>query len=518
MGHRLPHASLAPFGFAVEAVKIVGECVQVRLRSRNPSAVCPACGRASRRIQSRYERRPADLPLSGRRVELTVMTRRFWCDAVLCGRRIFCEQFGDNVLVRYGRRTQRLETIVHHLGLALGGRPAAAFAERLMVPVSNDTLLRVVRRRIGDRNEDLNVVGIDDFAFRRGQTYGTIVCDLERRRPVTLLPDRALDTSRTWLAEHPSISIVARDRGGGYGEAIAKALPNAEQVADRWHLMENSSRAFLDAVGKSMRQIRQAVGSNVVDPKLLTYAEKLQYEGYLRRQETNEAVRELSKKGTSIRQIVRQTGHSRKLVRDVLRGQRLDVFRTRPSSLDSWLPWLNSRWEEGARNASALWREMKTKGFAGQSGVVSQWAQRRRLAEKANQSGLARTPSARVIARLMTTARDDLAKSEAILVAAIEVNVPELVVARTAIGDFQSMIRSKTARKLDEWLEAAKDSLVGSFAGGVEKDLNAVRNAIISPWSNGQTEGQITRLKLIKRQMYGRAKLDLLQARLIGAS
>ncbi|WPE24205.1 transposase [Shinella zoogloeoides] len=118
----------------------------------------------------------------------------------------------------------------------------------------------------------------------------------------------------------------------------------------------------------------------------------------------------------------------------------------------------------------------------------------------------------------MTTARDDLAKSEAILVAAIEVNVPELVVARTAIGDFQPMIRSKTARRLDKWLEAARQSLIGSFAGGVEKDLNALRNAIISPWPNGQTEGQITRLKLIKRQMYGRAKLDPLQARLIGAS
>lgn len=518
MGHRLPHASLAPLGFVVEAVKIVGERVQVRLRSRNTTAACPDCGRSSRRVQSRYVRRPSDLPFSGRRVELTIVARRFWCNAVLCGRRIFCEQFDKDVLARYGRRTQRLETIVHHLGLALGGRPAAAFADRLMVPVSNDTLLRVVRRRIADRNDDLNVIGIDDFAFKRGQTYGTIVCDLERRRAITLLPDRALDTSRSWLAGHQSISVVARDRGGGYGEAIAKALPNAAQVADRWHLMENSSRAFLDAVGKSMRQIRQAAGSSVVDPKLLTYAEKLQYEGYLRRQETNEAVRELSNKGASIRQIVRQTGHSRKLVRDILRGQRLDVFRTRPSSLDSWLPWLNGRWEEGARNALALWREMKTKGFAGQSGVVSQWAQRRRLAEKANQSGLARTPSARVIARLMTTARDDLAKSEAILGAAIEVNVPELVVARTAIGDFQSMICSKTARKLDEWLEAARSSLVGSFAGGVARDLDAVRNAIISPWSNGQTEGQITRLKLIKRQMYGRAKLDLLQARLIGAS
>lgn len=518
MRHRFPRASLAPDGFAVDAIDFQGNVVNIRLRPQALFAVCPGCGRESRRVQSRYLRHPADLPLGGRRTRLVVLTRRFWCDAVLCGRRIFCEQFDDSVLARYGRRTQRLETIVHHLGLALGGRPAAAFATRLMVPVSNDTLLRVVRRHIAEPTGELSVIGIDDFAFRRGQTYGTMICDLERRRPVRLLPDRALDTSKAWLAEHPSISVVARDRGGGYGEAIARALPHAEQVADRWHLMENSSRAFLDAVSKSMRQIRQAVGTNVVDPKLLTYAERLQYEGFVRRQENNEAVHELARKGMSIRQIVRQTGHSRNLVRNILRGQRLDVFRTKPSSLDEWLPWLNERWDAGMRNALALWREMKTSGFTGQSGVVSQWAQRRRLAEKANQSGLARTPSARVIARLMTIARDRLAKTEAILVAAIEVHVPELVFARSAIGEFQSMIRSRKPHRLDNWLEEAKGSLVGSFAGGVEKDLAAVRNAITSPWSNGQTEGQITRLKLVKRQMYGRAKLDLLQARLIGVT
>jgi len=517
MHGRFQRARLAPEGFVVVSVQNVGDDFEIMLRSRRGSGVCPDCGRRSRRVQSRYVRRPSDLPLAGRRVVLTILARRFWCDTVVCGRRIFCEQFDVGVLARYGRRTQRLETIVHHLGLALGGRPGAEFANRLMMPVSKDTLLRVVRRRAIDRHEELRVIGIDDFAFRRGQTYGTIVCDLERRKPVTLLPDRALETSRAWLAKRPSISIVARDRGGGYGEAIARGLPDAEQVADRWHLMENSSRAFLDAVSKSMQRIRQAVGSKVVDPKLLTYAEKLQYEGYVRRQETNEAILQLAKSGTSIRQIVRQTGHSRKLVRDVLRGQRLDVFRTRPSSLDSWLPWLNERWEAGARNALALWREMRAEGFVGQSGVVSQWAQRRRLAEKANQSGLMRTPSARVLARLLTSAQDGLAKSEAVLVAVIENNVPELVEARKAIGDFQSMIRTKSAAKLDGWIEIAKGSLVGSFVKGVEKDLMAVRNAIVSPWSNGQTEGQITRLKLIKRQMYGRAKLDLLQARVVGA-
>jgi transposase len=401
------------------------------------------------------------------------------------------------------------------LGLALGGRPAAAFAERLMMPVSNDTLLRVVRRRTEQPRNELAIIGIDDFAFRRGQRYGTIVCDLERRRPVTLLPDRDQSTSQAWLANHPSIVTVARDRGGGYGEAIAKALPHADQVADRWHLMENASRAFLDAVSKSMRQIRKSVGSAIIDPKLLTYAERLQYEGYLRRHETNEAILELSKQGVPIKQIVKRTGHSRKLVRNVLRGQRSDAFRVRQSSLENWL---DGRWEQGARNASALWREMREKGFRGQIGVVSEWARRRSLAEKADQSALARTPSARCIARLMTLARDDLSKSDAVLIAAIESSVPDLVIARILIADFQQMIRSKAAAKLDGWLEGAKASLVGSFANGVERDIAAVRNAIISPWSNGQTEGQITKLKLIKRQMYGRAKIDLLQARLVGAT
>lgn len=517
MERKLGSTRLAPAGFVVEHAEIAADCVFLDVRAAAISATCPCCGSCSRRTQSRYMRQAADLPIAGRRVVLRVTVRRFWCDAVLCRRRIFAERFGANILEPLSRRTGRLETIVHHLGLALGGRPAAAFAERLMMPVSNDTLLRVVRRRIDQPRDKLTIIGIDDFAFRRGQRYGTIVCDLERRRPVTLLPDREQATSQAWLSDHPSITTVSRDRGGGYGEAIAKALPHADQVADRWHLMENASRAFLDAVSKSMRQIRRAVGSALIDPKLLTYAERLQYEGYLRRQETNEAIQALSKQGLPIKQIVKRTGHSRKLVRSVLRGQRSDMFRVRQSSIEEWIPWLDSRWAQGGRNASALWREMRKKGFRGQIGVISEWARRRRLAERTDQSALARTPSARSIARLMTLARDDLSKSDAVLVAAIESNVPDLTTARTLIDDFQTMIRSKAADKLDSWLTDAKTSLVGSFANGVEKDIDAVRNAIISPWSNGQTEGQITKLKLIKRQMYGRAKIDLLQARLIGA-
>lgn len=297
MDHKLRSSSLVPCGFIVEDIAVDGEHVTVKVRAAANGCSCPDCGVVSRRVQSRYWRRAADLPLAGRRVDLLVQVRRFWCSAVLCGRRVFAERFANGILAPWARRTERLDHIVHHLGLALGGRPASSFAHRLMMPVSNDTLLRIVRRRAKAPIDTLYVIGIDDFAWRRNHRYGTIVCDLERRRTVTLLADREPATSEAWLRHYPSIRIVARDRGGGYGEAAAKALPDAVQVADRWHLMENASRAFLDAVRKSMRHIRVAVGATVINPELLTCAERLQYEGFLRREEANAAILALSREG-----------------------------------------------------------------------------------------------------------------------------------------------------------------------------------------------------------------------------
>ena len=416
------------------------------------------------------------------------------------------------------RRTSRLECIVHHLGLALGGRPAAGFAKRLMVPVSNDTLLRVVRRRAILSHDQLNVIGIDDWAWRRNYRYGTIICDLDRRRVVAVLPDREAATVEAWLADHPEIGVVSRDRGGGYGEATARALPHAVQVADRWHLMENASSAFQDAVRKSMRSIRVAIGATTINPALLTCAEKLQYEGYLRREETNAAIVKLSGEGISIKEIVRRTGHSRKLVRHVIRGERTDVFRLRQSSLDAHLPLLDELWGSGCRNGAELWRRLQAKGFRGSLRVVSEWATRRRHAERASDQQLHKVPSARTIARLMTTARDHLSRSDTVTIAVIEAGIPMLVDARGLIDRFHAMIRKKTASDLEPWLSDASTSLIASFASGITRDRTAVSAAIAEPWSNGQTEGQITKLKLVKRQMYGRGKLDLLQARLIGAT
>ncbi len=515
MGKIFRASTLVPQGFAVEETSYGGSDLVISVRPVVKLGRCPECGAASGRIHSRYRRKLTDLPVAGRRVQLIAQVRRFHCDAVLCHRRIFTERFGDDTLAPWARRTSRLEHLVHHLALALGGRPGASFARRLMLPVSNDTLLRVVRRRGNPRMIPPTVIGIDDWAWRRNQRYGTIICDLERRKTIALLPDREPATAEAWLSDQSQIEIVARDRGGGYALAAAKALPHAKQVADRWHLMENSSHAFLDAVRKSMRNIRAAIGAATIDPKLLTAAERLQYEGYRRREEANAVILRMAQEGMSIKEIVRHTGHSRGLVRRVLRGQRSDVFRTRESSLDVHLQWLDQQWAAGHRNASELWRRLRNHGFRGCLRVVSEWATRRRRAEKAD-GALTRTPSARTIARLMTIGRDALSKAETITVAAIENGVPPLVNAREIIAAFQTMVRQKSLADFDLWLERAKSSLVASFANGVIKDQAAVNAAITMPWSNGQTEGQITKLKLVKRQMYGRGKLDLLQARVIG--
>lgn len=230
MAKSLSPSSFIPAGFILIGAWSSGDRTTIDIQSTGASSLCPGCGTVSRRIHSRYSRQLFDLPIAGRSVLLQANVRRFRCGVVTCGWRIFTERFDASVLTPWARRTTRLEGLVHHLGLALGGRPGASFARRLLLPVSNDTLLRVVRRRGCPQAPPPKVIGVDDWAWRRNHRYGTIICDLERRRPICLLPDRESATTQAWLSQQPQITIIARDRGGAYALAAARALPHAVRL------------------------------------------------------------------------------------------------------------------------------------------------------------------------------------------------------------------------------------------------------------------------------------------------
>ena len=511
--------TLAPCGLVIDRIDADGDALAIVARPKLNSAPCPACGAMSSRAHSRYQRHLADLPSQGRLVRIRLWCRRFRCVTVGCGRKIFTERLAATGSRPFARRTMRLDAIVHHLGLALGGRPGQEFAKRLLLPVSNDTLLRIVRRRVPTQTTPPKVVGIDDWAFRRGHRYGTIVCDLERRRIIDLLPNREAATVTTWLTTHPSIEIIARDRGAAYIQGATEGCPNAVQVADRWHLMENASAAFLTAVQQSMPAIRTALELGVVDPARLTSAERRQHTGWQRRDGENAEILALTRQGMPIKEIVRRTGRSRKLVRAVVRGGRTDVFRSRISSLDGFIDALEVAWQGGCHNGAALWRLLRTRGFRGGLRVVTEWATRRRNEAIVSPAGQPqrKPPSARQVAKLMTLERAAPPSALARTMAVIHAKVPDLVEARDVMDRFHDLVRHRDSGRFGPWLAEAASGLLASFSNGIVADRDAVMAALRHPWSNGQTEGQNTKLKLVKRQMYGRAKLDLLRARLLGA-
>jgi transposase len=235
---------LIPAGLSVVQVLPAPDHITIVAVPMSSQSACPLCGSVSGRVHSHYSRRLADLPWQGRTVVLQVRARRFRCVSAGCFRRIFTERLPAVVPPR-ARRTARLGSIQCHIGLALGGEAGSRLAARLSMPVSGDTLLRLIGAAELEQHPPPRVIGIDEWAWRRGQRHGTIICDLvERRRVIDLLAERSTEVVADWLKRHPSIEVVVRDRSGSYAEAARLGAPNALQTADRWHLLRNLGDAL----------------------------------------------------------------------------------------------------------------------------------------------------------------------------------------------------------------------------------------------------------------------------------
>jgi transposase len=519
--------------------KIVSEksSLTIFVNSVQKQVRCPVCQHVSGRRHSLYERRLADLPWQGVAVRLSLLLRRFFCINDLCVRKIFAERL-PKVAADFARRTLRLNESLTAVAFALGGEAGRRLAEKLGLLISADTLLRRIRQSADRLPATPRVLGIDDFAFRKRHNYGTLLIDLEARAPVDLLPDRESKTVSEWLKAHPGVEIVSRDRSMQYAEGITLGAPEAEQVADRWHLLKNVVdvlKEFLNQHTPDFQKARQAIierNSKAAETMKMPIDRRTKAKEQTRttRLELYRKVQALKKDGCTQNEIVRRLGISKQYARRLIHAETFperSPFPPRKTSVDIYADYLHRRWKEGCQNATHLWGELKEQGFQGTLGAVTRYVRlRMREPIEIKRHWMHRTrlpaikmplPSARCAAWLFLKNEKELTDEERLFVSELLKSSAEIRQAVAATKRFQEMVKSRNIEWLEEWLlEAEKiGTKWKSFVKGLRHDLKAVRAALTTVWSNGQTEGQVNRLKFLKRQMYGRAKFDLLRARVL---
>jgi transposase len=525
-------------GLHLEHVTLEAETVTMHLAASTRYARCPLCTRRSKRVQSVYHRTVADLPLAGRQLLLRLRVRRFRCGAQGCPRAIFAERF-PTLVAAHGRRSWGQREALEAIAFALGGSAGARLATRLGSPISRATLLRLLRSADVPAQPVPRVLGIDDWAFRKGHRYGTILVDLERRHVVDLLEDRKAATLAPWLSQYPGIEVISRDRAPAYAEAARKGAPQAVQVLDRWHLFQN----LVEALERCLLRFRPAlklaagVGDSVLGPiptsteaNLAPWRQRAaaaSQQKHATKVERYEQMRTLRAAGFTVLDIAQIVGATRRTVYRYLAlggpPERQQPRRFGRRVLAPYEPYLQRRWAEGCRNRSRLFREIRLLGYQHSARTVSLFLKRLEQDPSASAAvtsrpTVTRVPSARRVASLLVCRKDRLPEEDRDYLRRLSDHEPTIACAYGLAQEFAEMARERTGQGFDAWLTRATASGITEldrFARGLTDDRAAVEAGLTLEWSNGQTEGQVNKLKLLKRQMYGRANVDLLRQRVL---
>ena len=514
--------------------------VTMTLEAESTSANCPDCEVPSTRHHSSYLRHIQDTPLGLMKVTLYLKVRRMRCANSQCLRKTFAEQFPE-LVGRRRRKTLRLFTQLVQIGLAQGGQAGARLANKLLMPASSSTVLRLIHQLEVPAVEPPRIIGLDDWAMRKGRRYGTIIVDHETGRPVDLLPSRDCADVQEWLKQYPTIELVTRDRSGEYREAITQAHPDAVQVADRWHLLKNCGEAlqrYLSRKSKSIRQFVNKMTGVEEEVEVSPSAGKRRYDPGPARQALHEArtqerealfaaVKARHAQGVYTTDLAKEFNLSRKTISHWVNCDTLppDARGRRPRTtlIDAYVPYLHERIEAGCTNQSQLWREIGRQGFTGAREMVGKWMRQNYVSEKKSaptwkpKKEMVVLPSASELAWLLIRHTDELEEEDRQLVACL-LQDEKLAEFRRQVHQFGQMIREGLTEQWASWLQTCCSSTINelkNFALGLKKDEAAVYEAIRQPWSNGPTEGHVNRLKLLKRQMYGRASFKLLRLRVL---
>lgn len=510
---------------------------------------CPLCRKLSARIHSRYVRKVADLPWMGCEVRLELHVRRFFCPNQECTQQIFTERL-PSVVAPYARHTTRLAEVFTLIGFALGGEAGKRLATGMGLCTSPDTLLRLIRTHSESQMPTPRVLGVDDFSFCKRKTYGTILIDLEKRVPVDLLPDREAATLAKWLKEHAGVEIVSRDRGGPYAEGVRQGAPDVQQVADRWHLLSNLSEALKTFFTRKQAHLKALVQK---PPETFSEEEAKQlppwYKGCSNsKQKRNDAhhqerveryhkVHELRAQGAEITLIAHQTGLSRQSVHTYLKmehpPERKTGKRGKPA-IEPYKEYLIKRWNDGVRNAQQVYRELKEMGYTGSDQPIQRYYVQFRkekdfrkfkqvdpAQETPVKAPAKRPPTASQVAHWITCKEEQQLEWQKKYLAQLCEGDQEIREANELILEFTTMLRERKGERFDAWLEKVEQqgiSELRSFAQSLKKDYQAVKAGLTLAWSQGPVEGHVHRLKLLKRQAYGRASFQTLRKRVLQCS
>jgi transposase len=474
-------------------------------------------------------------------VRLILCVRKFFCRVPSCARRIFTERLPE-VLAPWARTTERLAMLLRAVAFALGGEAGARLAKRIGLAISPATLISMIRRTPLPEPPPARVLGVDDWAKRKGRSYGTALVDLEEHRLIELLPDRESETFARWLKANPGVEVISRDRSEKYAAGGRKGAPEATHVADRWHLLSNWREAAERVFDRHRRRIKQVLlprpepegksAASVLPAKSVNrrrkYLEEQRARTQAERQARYEVIRQRHAKGEYLKTIARDLGIDYRTARKYALSDECPTRKPHPKRgriLELYEAYLKARWKEGCKNGKQLYREIVARGYPGSRTQVATLIARLRREENDGKlqtfpaSGEPLTPHKAAMLLLRRPERCSEAESKVLM--QLPGLHPDIATAVSFTKRFVEIVRNRQGAKLSEWLydaEASGVREIQQFAHKVRQDEAAVQAGCTLPWSNGQTEGKITKLKVIKRSMYGRAKFDLLRRRALYAA
>jgi transposase len=531
---------------SLQSVTCEGDTLVVVVHARRVAVPCPACAEVTSEVHSRYWRTLADLPCIGQSVRVRLHTRRWFCRNARCTRRIFTERL-PAVAAPHAQRTARLAALVVAVAVAHGGEAGARTLQALGVSLRGATLLTALRRTPPPAATAPSVLGVDDWAWRKGRVYGTILVDLERHAPIALLPDRSATSFGRWLEQHPGVTVICRDREGAYAAGASLGAPNAVQVADRWHLLRNIGDALERMLGHHREALREAArdvdraadaaataateervepaAPAVAEPDGATTPEERPHRADEARRAAYQAVLALRDQGLSITAIAAGVGRSRPTVRKYLHADGFPTWAARRRKVEvrpEHAALLRERWMAGCRDAVALHAELRSRSYRGSLRSVQRYVATWRADGPATApTPPLRPPSPRQVRWWLLQPDEALIPVQRAYLRHLDERCPALRAAQRLAIEFRRLVRDRDHGAFASWLATAESSDLREFrdfAAGLAADRAAVEAALHLEWSNGQTEGQVTKLKMLKRQGYGRAKVDLLLRRLAPAA